>query len=558
MADKLQNAIELHQSGDLIAAEQAYREILNNEPKRADVEHLLGIVLAQQQKYEEALIWLERAVQEDPKQPALQNSLANLYKNLGNLDLAKKHYEKALQLKPDYATAQHNLANIYYQQSEYKQAAEHYRLAIQSQPNYADAHYHLGNTLTQLNESDHAIEEYRVAIDLDPKHAASYRHLGQLLLQKNQFNSAIEQLEKSLALEPNADAEHNLATAFLKTDKIEAAITHFEKTLELDSKHVPALENLATLYLTKHELEVALQYYLQAAMIEPSAETFYNIGVIFMHQDRHKDAITYFLQALKLNPNYLDAHLNLAATYLKQENYTAAVQHYQAALQLKPGDQEILYLLNALSQKNMPDAAPVEYLQHLFDQYAPYYDEHLIKYLHYQVPELLYHAVIEHGHPENWRILDLGCGTGLTGEKFRSCAKELIGIDISPQMIAIAKEKNIYNQLKIIDVKEALTEFHHLDLILAADVFTYIGKLDIIMKSVTHALNMKGIIAFSVEKTDTNPFILQKTARYAHNVAYIDKLAKQNNLSIIHQEQITLRQQFNLPVIGYLFVLQKT
>lgn len=557
MTDKLKNAIKSHQSGDLITAEKVYREILLDQPDQTDVEHLLGIVLAQQFKFEEALIWLERAAKHEPHQPALQNSLANVYKNLNKLELAQKHYQNALTLKPDYAAAQHNLANIFYQQGNYKEAAKNYRQAIAIQANYADAHYHLGNTLTQLEEKNEAIAEYYKALELDPNHAASLRHLGQLLLQQNQFSSAIEQLTKSLALEPDADAEHNLATALLKINNIKDAKIHFEKALTINPKHVPALENLATTYLTEHHLEPALKYYLQAVMLEPSAETFYNIGVIFMHQDRHQDAINNFLQALTHQPDYLDAHLNLAATYLKQEKYAAAELHYQAALKLKPDDQEIIYLLKALSQKNTPDAAPTEYLQHLFDQYAPYYDEHLTKHLLYQVPELMHKALLERSHPEDWRILDLGCGTGLAGAKFRPYAKELIGIDISAQMIAIATEKNIYDKLKVADVKEALLEFHHLDLILAADVFTYIGNLSHIIKTVTHALNQKGKIAFTIEKTDSYPFILQKTARYAHNVGYIESLAEQNLLSIVHQQQITLRQQFNQPVLGYLFILQK-
>jgi len=44
-------------------------------------------------------------------------------------------------------------------------------------------------------------------------------------------------------------------------------------------------------------------------------------------------------------------------------------------------------------------------------------------------------------------VIDLGCGTGLVGERFRDIAGKLIGIDVSINMIHKAKKKNIYDEL---------------------------------------------------------------------------------------------------------------
>ncbi len=91
-----------------------------------------------------------------------------------------------------------------------------------------------------------------------------------------------------------------------------------------------------------------------------------------------------------------------------------------------------------------------------------------------------------------WNILDLGCGTGLCGELFKEFSARLTGIDISQEMITAAKAKNIYDELLVADIEQALTDYHDLDLVLAADVFTYIGELNGIFAQIRRALKKTG------------------------------------------------------------------
>ncbi len=225
-------------------------------------------------------------------------------------------------------------------------------------------------------------------------------------------------------------------------------------------------------------------------------EIYYNIGLIYMAQERHNDAIEYFSEATRRKPDYLDAYLNLGAVSLKKEDHANAIKYYQAALTLKPEDSEISYILSALQQGITPEQAPREYLQHLFDQYAPYFDKHLQEYLDYRVPQLLYDAVTQElgTLAGEFIILDLGCGTGLCGAKFRPLAKHLIGIDISAKMIDTAAQKKIYDELKVLDVTQALQDFSNIDIILAADVFTYIGNLAAIFAHSKQTLKAGGFL----------------------------------------------------------------
>ncbi len=208
-------------------------------------------------------------------------------------------------------------------------------------------------------------------------------------------------------------------------------------------------------------------------------------------------------------------------------------------------------------KRKFPKRPPKEYIQSLFDQYAAYFDKHLIEILHYKVPELLYKSIEQETKikKHSWNILDLGCGTGLCGEKFRPIAKKLIGIDLSEKMIEVAKRKNIYDELHVSDIHQALQKQQDLDLIIAGDTFVYIGDLAKTFSDCKNALRESGLLAFTIEKTTQYPYELQKSARFAHGKKYIEELAKQNNFKIQQCNNIVLRKQRNKSIEGYLYVL---
>ena len=194
----------------------------------------------------------------------------------------------------------------------------------------------------------------------------------------------------------------------------------------------------------------------------------------------------------------------------------------------------------------------------MFDQYASYYDKHLTESLKYRVPQRLHEEIYQIIKDENkieWFTLDLGCGTGLCGELFKEFSTRLIGIDISQEMVSAAQTKNIYDQLLVADIEHGLKEYREVDLILAADVFTYIGELNGIFSEVKRALKKTGLFAFSVEKTDKIPFELQPTIRYAHSRAYLESLIEKHQFKIIKFDETVLRMQKDAPIHGYLVIL---
>ena len=160
--------------------------------------------------------------------------------------------------------------------------------------------------------------------------------------------------------------------------------------------------------------------------------------------------------------------------------------------------------------------------------------------------------------PHAWRVIDLGCGTGLCGPLFRDLTAWLAGVDLSPAMIAKAKARGVYDDLQVADLVSALEpEKDSLDLALAADVFVYLGDLSGVFAACAAALRPDGYFAFTAEITEDGPFFLQTSLRYAHTQGYCETLTAAHGFSIAHYERYVARHERGVPHEQHLFVLRR-
>ena len=565
----LSEAVLYHQQGLWEKAEQLYLAILAEDPDNIDVLHLIGILYGQIGQYSAAQEYLDRVLVLSPNNATYHNSMANIKKHLNDIDGAISHYQTAISLNPESTTAYNNLAFLQTVQGQLDQAKVNAEKAFRINPDNPESHYTLGLIALKRDNSSVAITELRQTLRLNPQHIQALYTLAQQLQQSNDptdLNEAIVHYQTLLKHQPNfTDAMVNYASALLQQDKrqqSDEALKIFYRVLEIDPDHYEAHYNLGCLFLEKQEIQLALKHFIKAIAKKPTAVAYYNIGVIYSYQDRHDDALNYLIKAIEINPNYFAAYNNLGTVYLKLENISKAIESFAAALKIEPGNEEIAYILSALKQEKSHDRAPKNYVEHLFDQYAPYFDQHLLEHLKYETPKMLYEAVMEtlrddlHSRP----VLDLGCGTGLAGELFKDIASPLVGVDLSSQMIAKLEQKNLYDELIVGDLFDALKTHQHNELIIAADVLTYLGDLSSLFHAVHQALLPTGLFAFTIEVAPDNidTYTLQHSIRYAHSPQYIQQLATKNHLNLIIKRKITLRLQHNKPLEGLLFIAQKS
>jgi predicted TPR repeat methyltransferase len=558
-AKDFDKALALHQQGKTAEALEAYLAILKNDSKNVNLLELVAVAEAQLEQYQAAEKHLQTALTIAPNKPSLLNNLGNLHHQQQANGKAETAYLHAIKADPSYANAYNNLGKLYFKAEQIDKAEKAFIDASKHDKGYAEPYFNLALIRCQQDKNDAAIDLLKKTIAINPNHARALGQLGQLYLIAQQYSEAIEHLSKRLEIQPQqTESWHSLGQAQVQQNLNREAIESFKECLAINSKHPQAHHDLAVAYTKLGDHAIALNHYHQQVEANPLVESYYNIGVLLMYQERNKEALEYLQHALKMQPENYHACINIASIYLKKNQTEQASEYYRQALTIEPDNKEAQHILAAISQTDTPDRAPNEYLSSLFDQYAFYYDQHLTKCLKYNVPEQLLAMLKPHClATDAINILDLGCGTGLSGSLLKPLAKKLIGIDISNNMILAAKEKNLYDQLIVGDICDEITQFSDIDLIIAADVFTYIGKLDEIITKCCQALNKKGLLTFSVEQSQTDSYELQASIRYAHSKAYLEAVLTEANLTIIELNEATLREQNKKPVLGYIVLVQR-
>lgn len=556
-----QIATREHQLGNLGHAKTLYEQHLSENSNDDDAWHALGVLHAQRNDLTAAQEALQKAISLNKSNAIYHNSLGNVLRQHKDFDNAISAYKKAIKLNSNYASAFNNLGATYFQLDRLSSAEKAYQKAIELKPTYADAYCNLGILYTKMNAENAAKIALEKALSLNPDLITAENQLGDYYLRHGQYDAAYLLFQSAAKKAPQqAEIQHRLGiSAFHKKDYHQAK-KQFEITLRLQSSHPEAHQYLANTLLALKQHDDALTHYFN--QLEKSAfyETYYNIAVLLMLKERLKESLTYFDEAEKLNPHDAAIFINRGHIHLKRNETNLAITAYKKALLLKPNDTEILHILSAIQQNKTPEKAPKDFVTNLFDQYAPYYDTHLQTRLAYDVPQKIVET-LQLADPTFFNtkknMVDLGCGTGLCGTLLKPYANTLIGIDISPNMLHLAKEKMCYTQLLEGDIADHLKILHGIDFIIAADVFTYIGDLSEIFQYASNALNPKGLFAFTVEKSFKESYALLPSVRYAHHKDYLCHLAAQYHFTVLRLDNIALRKQKADWIEGYFVLLAK-
>lgn len=258
--------------------------------------------------------------------------------------------------------------------------------------------------------------------------------------------------------------------------------------------------------------------------------------------------------------------------YEKAGDSAAAGVQYRRCLELDVTDQcGASVRLASLGLERPPTKAPDAYVATLFDQHAVSFDDILTGQLAYAVPMQLAAYLSTHAPGPYKRMVDLGCGTGLSGETLQDMCAYAVGVDISEQMVDQADERAVYDALFVNEVVHFLaeyaasndTEHDGFDLLVATDVLPYIGVLEPLFEGLKANAHDGAVIAFSSETLPDTAFgaegwTITAHQRFAHHKSYLLGLCAQYGFSsILHIEDITVRLEQGKPIAGYLVVARK-
>ncbi len=257
---------------------------------------------------------------------------------------------------------------------------------------------------------------------------------------------------------------------------------------------------------------------------------------------------------------------NRALSLEKSGDFDAAAKAYEEVLMLDPDDHGGASVrLASMGRGAVPPKAPDAYVTTLFDQHAELFDTILVDQLGYDVPLQLREMLLEidpEFHRE--RMLDLGCGTGLSADALDDMGAHKTGVDISENMIEVAYEKGDYDALFVGEAVRFLetTQEDDWDLIVATDVLPYMGELDRFFAGVAAHLQSGGYFGFSSETLgDTQLagriFMVGNYQRFAHAQSYVTAQLEAHGMDCIRCDDITVRSEQGAPVPGHLYVAKR-
>jgi predicted TPR repeat methyltransferase len=400
---------------------------------------------------------------------------------------------------------------------------------------------------------------YRQVLQEMPAQFDALHNLGVLLLQRGDTTTALDCLRRASEINPQSASAHlNIGSALRSLDRTEEALAHYNLALSIKPAYAEAYNNKGVALRQLGRFMEAIESYDQALKIKPTYADAHNNRATVWREDlkNNEEALASAEQAITLNPRDPDAHLNRAHALHAFKRHAEAIASYREALACG-GDRELLnYYLGALGAESTPKTSPRRYVESLFDQYAPRFDQSLLG-LKYGIPEQLF-SVVTSVSPDGMRdIADLGCGTGLCGPLFRPIARKLVGVDLSASMLGKASERAVYDQL----IKSELVNFlndhsQSFDLIIATDVFIYVGDLEAVFAAAKRALRPGGQFAFSVESHDGEGYAIRPSRRFAHSLPYLRSLAEKNGFQERKTIAVAVRQEEGQDIAGHIAVLE--
>jgi len=195
LKEKILEAVNIYKSGDLIKAEKFGKDLVKNNPNVGFLYNFLGIVLAAQNKIQEAIKYYENGIKVDPKFAMIYNNLGIIYFSLKTTAINKGNY--------------------------IKKAEDLYKKSIELEKKNPEPFTNLGTLYNFINKNDDSIKYHKIAIEVNPKFYHAYLNLANVYVAVGNFSEAKKKLIEAIKINSNFIHAHRLLSRIIKYKKNE-------------------------------------------------------------------------------------------------------------------------------------------------------------------------------------------------------------------------------------------------------------------------------------------------------------------------------------------------
>ena len=300
----------------------AHRKALA-DPGSADASGRLGAVLQAYDRYEIAEACYRRAQRLAPESFRWTYYLATVQAASGKTDDAVESFRKALELRPEDLPTRLRLADLLSHAGEVERAGEILSRLVETHQKSAGVHYRLGQIHTAKQDLSSAIRHHRRAIELAPGHreahyalALAYREVGRPEDSK-QHLAAYEQSD------PNRRRDY--------ADPLIDAVDQLRRGTA--QHHLDEGRR----YEGAGKTEEALREYQEVLKVDPHyVQAHVNLISVYGKLGNFEEAERHYRESVKINPNVEEGHYNYGVLLSLQDRYREATKAFEWALEINP------------------------------------------------------------------------------------------------------------------------------------------------------------------------------------------------------------------------------
>lgn len=320
----------LSELGRYEEAEKAYLKVKGLEPAYRGVWNNLGNNAYRQTKYRDAISFYQRELAENDTSFIAWRGMGRAYSESGISDSAVYAFDNAIRVNPDFGGAYYSKALVYEREGELGQALELAQKATTLVPNNLNYRFTYGALLVKNGKPDSAISHLKSVIEAWPWHHGALYNLGQAYIRTGRIEEGkqlLDKAEKARALQAKVGLQTRtirtfgddpmayaaLGSAMRMAGRYDDAIKAYKIALYLAPTGFEIENNLANLYLIKHDTTEAISHYRAILERDPTlVDIWLNLGVVEAISGHSEAAREAWRNALRHDPNNRQARAYLA------------------------------------------------------------------------------------------------------------------------------------------------------------------------------------------------------------------------------------------------------